>query len=731
MAVATLAVVVEVGLWDARLRMPLTSGSGDIGHNLGVISSIAKHGWWWTDPSYGAPFGSQQYDFPTLFTDSVNLLLVKAMTIISSDPAWALNGYYLATFPLAALTGFLVLRSLRISPGAACVGAILFAVLPYHFLRGEGHAWLSGYWAVPLGVWLALGAAGHVEVWRPRPEAHGLRRLRTWSSARLVLVGLLIAGTGIYYALFTVILLLGAGLLTGLRERRPAVLLPAIAFGAIVVAWIVVLVSPSLIYQATHGANPATAVREPFEAELYGLKLVDLLFSRSGDRLPLLADFGKEYSQTTPLPSESGAPWLGALLAASFLFGIAFAVVRGAATRLSGRAAMVRDSGLLMAWVFVIATVGGLSTPFAYIVSAQVRAYNRISVMIAFLAAIVLCVVLDRIVRWLRARAPTERRGTVAAAITLIVVAAFGVWNQTGSSARPDYAAIATNWQNRSAVVSYLDHTLPRDAMILQLPYTPYPEHGPVHQMLDYDQLLPNVVSHRRDLRWTAGAMKGRSGDWMALTPKLTARELLTNAAAAGFAVVWLDRNGYEDGGAKIDAEIAEAVGSGPVHESVDRRFAVYPLGPYRDRLRSVATPAALEDASSTVLRRITQKWDGITSTRSGAPTWRLIGESQTAVDLSIDQPTAGRYVLRTTLTAPTPVAVTVTLPDGRRIETSATPDGTPLAATVGLDRDPRRIRFDAAPGAVPEGENAFFVDDFSLLSSETDRILARLKAAR
>lgn len=721
--IAMVVAGIEVRIWDASLRIPLI-GPGDASAALSLISAIGDHGWWWTDSSLGAPFGAQRYDYAASFTDTGNLLIVKAILLVVNDPGFALNAYFIGTFGAAAFTAFLVLRAFRVSPSVAVVGAVLFAVLPFHFFRGEGHAWLSGYWGVPVVVWLVMGAAGHVRIWRPRAGVEGWKRYLSWSSALLVLAIFVVANTGAYFALFGAALLLGVIGFQLVRDRRWRPILHTLALIGALLAAVAIMTLPSIVHQLINGTNAVAATRSPVEAELYGLKLVDLLFSRSGDNLPsFLTGFGKDYAATTPLGAEGGSPWLGTLLAASFVFGVLFAVVRGAAAQLGPRAALIRDSGLLMAWAFAIATVGGLSTPFAFLVSDQIRGYNRISVVIAFLAVVVLCLLLERAAALAQRRA--GRYGTLAAAAVIVLVGVFGVWNQTSATSRPNYEPVKASWRERAKVVSALDHTLPRNAMVLQLPYTPYPEHGPVGQMMDYDQLLPRVQSHRSDLRWSAGALKGRADDWMALTYGLSTDEIVTNAAAAGFAAVWLDRAGYDDGGAAITQELTTLLGTGPSVTSDSGRYVVFPLAAFAERLKETVDPETLERAASSVLHPIETEWTGVETTASTRQEWTRTGGPEITATLEPADGVEGEFEVRAQLQAGVPTPITVTLPGGRTETVEATPEGAAFSAELPLGTDPATIRM-TAPGA-----SIFTVRNLSLTSTATKAALDAVAPAK
>ena len=67
-----------------------------------------------------------------------------------------MNVYFLLTFPLAAAAAYLAFRHLGATRAPSVVCATLFALLPYHFVRGETHLFYSAYFAVPIGAYLAL-----------------------------------------------------------------------------------------------------------------------------------------------------------------------------------------------------------------------------------------------------------------------------------------------------------------------------------------------------------------------------------------------------------------------------------------------------------------------------------------------------------------------------------------------------------------------------------------------
>ena len=57
--------------------------------------------------------------------------------------------------------------------------------------------------------------------------------------------------------------------------------------------------SPTIVYWMRHGTNNAVATRYPWEADIFGLKMVQLLMPIINHRIPLLAHTGIEHTLST------------------------------------------------------------------------------------------------------------------------------------------------------------------------------------------------------------------------------------------------------------------------------------------------------------------------------------------------------------------------------------------------------------------------------------------------
>ncbi len=140
-------------LYRADLRVPLHYNGDALLHAM-FIKGIVENGWYWQNPSLGAPGDLKMYDFPAV--DNSAAVVFWFLSLFSSHPIVILNIFYLLTFPLIAISSLYVFRQFNLSYGASLFGSLLYTFLPYHFMRDESHLFLSAYYFVPLAVMVLL-----------------------------------------------------------------------------------------------------------------------------------------------------------------------------------------------------------------------------------------------------------------------------------------------------------------------------------------------------------------------------------------------------------------------------------------------------------------------------------------------------------------------------------------------------------------------------------------------
>ncbi|MEJ7648564.1 MAG: hypothetical protein WKF57_05855, partial [Nakamurella sp.] len=208
--VSCASVAVMMRLWWADWRVPFVYEADALGSAAHFVSTI-ETGWYESQPRLGFPYGQRYHDFP--FSDDLHLVFAKPLGWVTGGN-WvaAFNGYYLLTFPLAAAAAVWFLRQCRLSGPTTVVLAVLYSVAPYHLQRNEAHLFLSGYYLIPVALVLVLRVVRGQPLWGSRhrtgtgPVA-GVRSVLTGRGAGTVVILGLLVSSGVYYAVFVLLLL--------------------------------------------------------------------------------------------------------------------------------------------------------------------------------------------------------------------------------------------------------------------------------------------------------------------------------------------------------------------------------------------------------------------------------------------------------------------------------------------------------------------------------------------
>ncbi|MFM9054003.1 MAG: hypothetical protein ACKOQ5_03995, partial [Solirubrobacterales bacterium] len=211
--------LISIKIWNASLDIPFEYYWDSLFAESQIKGAI-DNGSFLFNPDLGAPYGQDSVDF---YQGGITTYLVAMFLGLFTDD-WALvtNLIWLGGFAAVAATAWWAMHSLGVPRLPALVGAVLFAILPYHFWRGEAHLLLSGYFVVPLAGWLILrtlrgGTLVGVEADEGETESG------RWRLATVGLICLLIGLGSIYYAVFSVLLLGVVSLLVLLaKDRRRA-----------------------------------------------------------------------------------------------------------------------------------------------------------------------------------------------------------------------------------------------------------------------------------------------------------------------------------------------------------------------------------------------------------------------------------------------------------------------------------------------------------------------------
>ena len=589
-----LLVLVHLRAWRAAWREPWLLG-GDSNFYLMITRSLQQHGSYLRNANLGWPFGQTTYDLPQ-GVDNAHLVVLRALTWITGGPGAAINVFYVLTFFAVAFTSHIVLRTLGCSRIASALGAFLYAFAPYHFLRGEGHILLSGYELVPVGVLLALWVFDdRLPLLREGSWRIDWRAPRTWLVVAFT-IGL--ASTGAYYFVFAMLLVATAGIIHAVAARTAR---PLLAAGVVLCRRLRHLCSQPRSHASVHAASraePAVAHRSPFETQVYGLRISQLFIPREGHRVGALFRLSERaQGQGGAFAAESGQQLglIGAVALAVMLLALAVhAVGRRRDDADSPRRLLVRRLGVLAVMCMIVGAMGGLSFLLSSAGLRDIRAWNRISIVIAWLAVIVVAVGVDAV----GSRLAGHRNGRSARLLIAVALLAVGFFDQAGRDA-PDYRVVHAQYVSDTTFFRAVKDVVGPGAAIYNIPFEPFPEEPPRVAMGAYDQSIGYL--YEPSLRWSYGFMRGRHPDYPRVLESQPADQWMTSIAAIGFSGIVVDRYGYRAADAAAQEAAIAAIAGPAVITSLDGQYAFFDIRGYaqrtRDRLGPTGTTARAVEA--------------------------------------------------------------------------------------------------------------------------------------
>ena len=458
---------------------------------------------------------AQNLFFAPLF-DLWSATFVQIISPIVPDGVWAYNIYNLAGFAAIGFTAYFFFRALKTHRAIAMVLSVLFALAPFHFSQMMGHPFIGNYWAVPLIGILVLVVAGPATDpfagWIDSANSKAMRLSRR--ILPIVVLTVALAYTQSYYFVFgaavvglTWFVSSVVALVSGRGWR-------SLLWPTVTIASLMFFIGIQLLWLAqSFGVRYEKyfSGRLPGESELYGGRIIDLILPARTSGFPLFGRWAERYANEALVLQTSEPAGTSLVAAIAIVLATALIVVRivggtHMATLPQNRLiAFITDKrvgtlllAFIIAFLFFITT--GLGAVLAWVVSPEIRAWSRMSIVLSLLALGVLALAIQML---------AKKR--VVLAIVLAVVAALGLVDQVVGEFR-----VARNQpvgdESIRAFAADAEELLPDDCGVVQLPLKGFPETGAVGDMGDYDQALPYIYAHDDSLRWSYGAVRGTYG---------------------------------------------------------------------------------------------------------------------------------------------------------------------------------------------------------------------------
>ncbi len=550
LSIAVFTLVFQI--WKIDLNLPTFNYNNDGLFHLFVIKNIIDTGWFIDNPNLGLPHFSEIfniYDFP-LQVDLLQILIIKFFTYFSDNPFLIANCFFILTFALIAGSSFIVLRSFQISIFTACCISVLYAFLPYHFTRNIWHLFLSNYMVAPLaimiGLWIASDKISVVGMNKKGQYCLSLNKFFLIAAAICVLIAI----SGVYYAYYSCIIFIFAGILQGLKKESffDKNFASAISLCVIIFAVLSYLYLPTLIYHLNHGFNSQVASRGVGDSEFFGLRIVNLLLPVSNHYLNYFSNLTNAFEKLVSGESERSAASLGIIGSIGFLFLILWLVGKNFEQENSFLKKTIKKFSLkkddqnlisnlaaLNILSVLFATSGGLVMLFS-MAFPLLRSHARFCVFIAFISLFLMAMIFDKIIQ----KKLFDKKSLAQMAIFFVTVLA--IFDQVGmvSNLSAQSEAMKNKFVNDRNFIEKIEASQAAQSMIFVLPSYSFPESDGDN----YGSLVAYI--HSKNLRWSYPAIAGReSSNWQQKIIALDFKEFIAGIKQAGFRGVYLDRSQY------------------------------------------------------------------------------------------------------------------------------------------------------------------------------------------
>jgi len=418
---------------------------GDVYGILRQTQNIISGGSMFYYPNASAPFGWSSSE--TVF-GFFNYLLIFLGTRLTNKAGLIINMIYLLSYPTVALTAAFALRKLNINHAISFMGALLYAFLPYHYMRSTPHIWLSLYYMVPL-VCLVCVWILKMEILNEKDKVftdkvcwfirlisklrNAVSRLISKKMLFAMLVCLLLSFGESYTAFFGAICILLVSIYSSLRGKSLYTLISGIFLEIIIGIGFGIQLLPVIFKK--HAVVSGFLERPISDTEWVGLKIMQLILPVDGHRISLFAKIKDIYNTNTIVLGENTMETLGIVMSIGFVLTIVCMLFFSHKDEFR----VISDLGFVNICLILICTIGGFNVFIAMFISTVMRCYDRVCIYIAFFSLIAIAIFLQFLYDKIKKKISVKRQKYLVLTFTMIiiVVTVFGLYDQV-----PAWAAL-------------------------------------------------------------------------------------------------------------------------------------------------------------------------------------------------------------------------------------------------------------------------------------------------
>lgn len=526
-------------VWDIPWSNPeslLGPDNGDLLLSSLFYKNMIETNSLWNGNLLAAPFEFNMYNFPAM-TNMIVIIPIYILGKIFNNAIIAMLLVMILAFPMTAIFSYYAIKQFDVRRVICAIGALVYAFIPFKMMRMWGHfSYGNSLMIIPIAVIVLYWIYDDDELFIINKNMFKYKR------NIIAVLFIIIIGIGeAYYAFFFCFFVVVTIFIKVLNEKK--YLTNIIKSGLVIfdtVSVMLITMLPSLLNTSEQFQSIEKPVRSATETEIYGLKLMHL-FLPSNTGLNKIDTLSYKYSLQTVYNNENMSAFLSVFAGIGFLILIISLLSSNYFKERENQIKLL--SGLNISAI-LLSSIGGFSYFVAAFIYSQVRAYNRISVFIAFFSVVALCIVGSMMIE--------NTNKNIIKNITIIILSVIAalsiIFNGTTKSSLTIKNIYAYSKGNEYIYdfINEIEKEVGKEAMIYQMPYYKFPESPPLNDMKDYSLAIPYVYS-KNNIKWSYGNYKGTEGDlWHRAVSKLPIEERILKISKAGFDGIYIDTAAYQ-----------------------------------------------------------------------------------------------------------------------------------------------------------------------------------------
>lgn len=508
--------------YNIELDIPISNWGGDDTWTYKNAKTIADTGWLFYNPYLGAPFDTNYLGFPVMATCNFDYFILKLLILLTGDYIVALNLQYILLFPFIAIISYFVMLQLNINKYLAYCGSLAYSFTPYIFSRAISHLNLSQYQFVPLAILICF--------WLQQDDYFVLNKafFKNKKNITTIIFIILLSNNGeAYYPFFACFFIISTGIIRSINVFKIGAFIRSLVITLLIAISLLATLIPTFLI-----SQPSAAIRSTGDAEIYGLKIIQLLLPNKLYNIPAIDNVISSYSTIFPLINENSSAFLGVIGGLGFVILIISLFIK---PLLVGKLQHLNQLADLNISAILLGTIGGIGSIIALLITPMIRGYNRISIFISYFSILAVLILFEYILKNFKKK--------LILICGILLLFAFNFFERIPIQ-NVDYTLGKAEYNSDKNFVRMIESSVSENTMIYQMPYHIALGGGNVNSMSDYDLLKGYLYSDK--LRWSYGGMPGSNSDlWNKELTSKSMEDRIKILSILEFGGIYIDRRAY------------------------------------------------------------------------------------------------------------------------------------------------------------------------------------------